>query len=69
MGRDMGNHIQSENVLDALVDLGQGQVPVPVGVKLPEELVSQRLFRVALSDGKLRRPCPAAYAASSAQGR
>jgi hypothetical protein len=52
----MGAHVQSENVLDALVDLGQGQVPVPVGVELPEELVSQRLLRVALSDGKLRRP-------------
>ncbi len=48
------SHIQSENVLDALVDLGQRKVPVPVGVKLQEELVPQSLLRVALSDRKLR---------------
>jgi hypothetical protein len=56
---EANGHIQSENVLDALVDLGQRKVPVPVGVELPEELVSQRLFRVGLSDRELRGPCPA----------
>ena len=65
----MNGHIQSENVLDSLVDLGQRKVPVPVGVKLQEELVPQSLLRVALSDGKLRSPCPARYAASSAPSR
>ncbi len=47
-------YIQPEHVVHALVDLGQGQESIPVGIELLEDFVPQRLVRLALPSRKLR---------------